>query len=193
MSTRKEEILEAARAVLIRDGGAEFSVRKVAQAAGMSIGNLQYHFASRVDLLGGLLDADIAQIRLVYHEMTSDAPNQMTDGRELLGRFISKALRDSQHREQVAIFRAFYSFTDPEILARMNAYYTDLYGLLAAGLARLSGHNVESPQIVRAASVLFPCLEGYESSSPVLAMDATGLAQLLTNITWSLLDSEASS
>jgi AcrR family transcriptional regulator len=56
MDDTKRSILTAGRTLLIRDGAGGFSMRKVAIAAGISLGNLQYHYKTKDDLLEGMLD-----------------------------------------------------------------------------------------------------------------------------------------
>ncbi|MEL7016025.1 MAG: TetR family transcriptional regulator [Pseudomonadota bacterium] len=56
---RKSIILDRARDVLIRDGFAKFTVRDVAAAAGISLGNLQYYFPSRDDLVASVIETEL--------------------------------------------------------------------------------------------------------------------------------------
>ncbi|MCA8893865.1 MAG: TetR family transcriptional regulator, partial [Amphiplicatus sp.] len=51
---RVEQILETARTILVRDGHAGLSMRKVAQESGIALGHLQHFFATREALLNGL-------------------------------------------------------------------------------------------------------------------------------------------
>jgi AcrR family transcriptional regulator len=48
---RCEDILALARAALIEEGLERFSVRRIAERGGMTIGNLQHYFATRDDLI----------------------------------------------------------------------------------------------------------------------------------------------
>ncbi|MEL6378687.1 MAG: helix-turn-helix domain-containing protein [Pseudomonadota bacterium] len=57
---RKGVILDRARSVLIRDGFAKFTLRDVADAAGISLGNLQYYFPSRDDLVASVIETELA-------------------------------------------------------------------------------------------------------------------------------------
>lgn len=53
---RREGVLDAALEILIEEGVGGFSVRKVAERAGIRMGNLQYYFPTRVDLMKGLCE-----------------------------------------------------------------------------------------------------------------------------------------
>lgn len=50
------QILEAARNILIDSGYAGLSMRKIATAVGITIGNLHYYYPSKKDLIADLLD-----------------------------------------------------------------------------------------------------------------------------------------
>tara|TARA_R110002096_G_scaffold44306_15_gene119092 strand:+ start:2444 stop:3064 length:621 start_codon:yes stop_codon:yes gene_type:complete len=53
---RRDTILDAARSVFMELGYSRFTMRKVATAAGISLGNLNYHFPRKDDLLKALLE-----------------------------------------------------------------------------------------------------------------------------------------
>src|SRR5262245_34764029 len=53
---RRDAVLDAAMSVLIDEGAAGFSMRKVAERAGIRISNLQYYFPTRADLIRGLCE-----------------------------------------------------------------------------------------------------------------------------------------
>ena len=54
--SRRTELLDAAVAVVRRDGAAALTLDAVAAEAGVSKGGLLYHFASKRDLLDGLVE-----------------------------------------------------------------------------------------------------------------------------------------
>mgnify|MGYP006281914143 FL=1 len=49
-------ILDAARDVLVEEGYARFTMRKVATRAGISIGNLNYYYRAKEDLMRDLVE-----------------------------------------------------------------------------------------------------------------------------------------
>lgn len=57
--SRINEIIDAATGVLIDSGYHNFSMRKVADAAGIKLGNLQYYFPSKTMLVSVMLDQAI--------------------------------------------------------------------------------------------------------------------------------------
>lgn len=58
---RRVQILDSARSLLIESGYHNFSLRKVAENSGIRVGNLQYYFPTKEDLVRALLDLVIAQ------------------------------------------------------------------------------------------------------------------------------------
>lgn len=53
---RRKHILDVARDLLIDSGYHNFSLRKVAEKAGIRVGNLQYYFPAKADLVKAMLD-----------------------------------------------------------------------------------------------------------------------------------------
>jgi AcrR family transcriptional regulator len=58
---RRAEILAAARQLLVEDGYDGFVMREVAARVGVMLGNLQYYYASRDDLLEAVIRAEFEQ------------------------------------------------------------------------------------------------------------------------------------
>jgi AcrR family transcriptional regulator len=58
---RRAEILAAARRVLVEDGYDAFALREIANRVGVMLGNLQYYYATRDDLLEAVVRAEFAR------------------------------------------------------------------------------------------------------------------------------------
>jgi AcrR family transcriptional regulator len=58
---RIEEILDAATEILIEDGYAQLSTRKIAAQAGIRPGNLQYYYRTKADVVRALLERYLAR------------------------------------------------------------------------------------------------------------------------------------
>ena len=61
MSTRREQILHNAIALIVSKGYAALTMRAVARDSGLTLGALQYHYPTRNDLLNGLTNFIAAQ------------------------------------------------------------------------------------------------------------------------------------
>lgn len=74
------EILQAARRIFIRDGHAGLSMRKVADEAGVALGNVNYYFGSKRELLEATLRealADYAEAHLAEIGAPGRAPHEI--------------------------------------------------------------------------------------------------------------------
>ncbi len=184
MKSKNQEILDCARTLLIEEGSTGFSMRKVAQKLGMSLGNLQYYFPSRVKILEGLLETDLEAYRLGF-----TAIQQVNNrGYDVLRGSIEQILGESDVQDEVAVFRALFSFHEPEIVQTLNHYYQELYLLLEQGLAHLANKPQNSPQVKKAAALLFPYLDGYVTTAGFLSLDRKEIAQLLAEQIWIIIE-----
>lgn len=69
-----ERIVEAARVVLTEAGQAGFSLRAVAENAGLHLANVQYYFPRRSDLIRALLRLVGDEYRQAYDRLLDQAP-----------------------------------------------------------------------------------------------------------------------
>ena len=58
---RRQDILACARTLLVEDGYDGFVLREVAARVGVTLGNLQYYFATRDDLLEAVIRAEFGR------------------------------------------------------------------------------------------------------------------------------------
>lgn len=89
-----DKIIASAREVFTEDGHSGLSLRKVAENAGVAVGNLTYHFPSKRSLLNAMLEearAEYAQVHLKLFEDPTMGPfdilltimeNYVIDGRK---------------------------------------------------------------------------------------------------------------
>lgn len=71
------EVLEAARRIFIRDGHAGLSMRKVADEAGLAVGNVNYYFESKRALIEATLReafSDYVDVHAAQYEMKRGEP-----------------------------------------------------------------------------------------------------------------------
>lgn len=65
-------VLDAARAVLINDGLERFVLRDIAARSGITLGNLQYYFATRDDLLEAVIRAEFDRDLATFGRLVAD-------------------------------------------------------------------------------------------------------------------------
>lgn len=71
---RRAQLIAEARAHLVDVGVERFSVRQVAEAAGVTLGNLQYYFPSRDDLFAAVMRAEIDADAALIRSLQRDEP-----------------------------------------------------------------------------------------------------------------------
>src|SRR5688572_21705525 len=68
----REKILAGAREVLLRHGYERFTTRRVAESAGITVGNLTYHFPSKRQLLASLIQRLLAEYTSAFESFFAD-------------------------------------------------------------------------------------------------------------------------
>ncbi|MCB0583007.1 MAG: TetR/AcrR family transcriptional regulator [Phaeodactylibacter sp.] len=112
MKNTKEKILAAARELFNRQGYAQVTVRMIAQAAGMSSGNLNYHFPKREDILEALY----FEMAEVFDRRVANLPQTEFSFPQIL-----KDIRDSM--ERMMAYRFFWA--DLHYLLKSNEAIRD--------------------------------------------------------------------
>jgi len=69
---RRAEILEAARALFVRDGFAEASVSRIVREVGVAQGTFYYYFESKEAVLDALLEAQLRQVAARLSALAAD-------------------------------------------------------------------------------------------------------------------------
>ena len=184
MNSTKIRILEAARTVLIEQGSGAFSMRKVAAEANLALGNVQYHYKTKTDLLTELLAWYLSTYKnLIQQKMDEAAP-----GEEGLHRFIKFVLSEEEDSDEIKLSLAIVSAAEEEILVKqLDVFYGDFYALLAVFLGRIAEKPVRSVCIKKAASVLLTVINGYGMASQQLGVSTKVMSDELTAMIWSRL------
>ncbi|BFM08057.1 TetR/AcrR family transcriptional regulator [Halioxenophilus aromaticivorans] len=129
---RKKQIIEAARLQLIEQGYHNFSIRKVAKRVGLSAGNVQHHFSSRLELIAAMLDYVIEN----YFTEFDQAIANIKDPKEKLFIIIQHVTRDLTTLNTTVFFPEMWSLAnhEPEIdelVEEMYRVYRNVYERLA--------------------------------------------------------------
>jgi AcrR family transcriptional regulator len=119
---RAEEILEAARAVLVEEGYASLTTRKVAQRVGIRLSNVQYYFPTKVDLVRALFEQSVGE-RAQAVALGMDAGKRSARDRLLWA--VDQFLASHHSLEQQAFLRELWALAahDPEVAEVMNVFY----------------------------------------------------------------------
>ncbi|MFC3613616.1 TetR/AcrR family transcriptional regulator [Lutimaribacter marinistellae] len=154
---RKTVILDATEALLMEIGNAELTMRKVAARAGISLGNLQYHFPTREHLLLALL------LRFLEPYEANLDRRHATDGTSdltgALRRLFLEVLTHPDFDRYSIIFKEIWAAANhsDDIRAAVDAYYVRLADFYRSAVIEAGGTRSQAD---RAVLVLLPLLEG---------------------------------
>jgi len=121
-SATARKILGAARQVLVQEGYARFSMRRVAAVVDMSVGNLTYHFPSKNQLLRALIQDTLNDYRALFQEYRKQVGD---DPEASLRGLLDYLMRDSASDGTSKLFRELWALAahDTGIAAEMDAFY----------------------------------------------------------------------
>jgi AcrR family transcriptional regulator len=118
----RELILHAALGILVEEGFRAMSMRRVAAACNMKLGNLTYHFPAREDLVRELLDAVISSYEVEFAEIVH-MPGVPPE--ERLAEICGLVLEDIRSRKTTHFFPELWALSnhDPFVSDRMQELY----------------------------------------------------------------------
>ena len=180
----KQGILDAAIAVLQTVGTEGMTMRKVAAEAGMSLGNLQYHYKSKPALLAGLAEHYFAACASMLDDYQL-GPEGGSKKEQLHG-LVAFLLDHVDHiSDMCRIFREMWALAAREdaMHGQLIDYYRVVLGKLTGLLTPLAGGEAEAR---RMASLLLPYIEGYSITFAALPESKAETAQTLTGLCWTL-------
>jgi AcrR family transcriptional regulator len=130
------EILSAARNVLIEEGYPRFTMRNIADRAGMTVGNLSYYYKNKEDLLHDLLEAVIQGYLGDFERIVDDASKPPDQRLEELVRFI---MNDLSTKETTGFFPALWALAnhDSFAAAEMEKMYAVERGAIARAVRQI--------------------------------------------------------
>lgn len=118
----REAILRAALGVLVDEGYAAMTMRRVAKECGLKFGNLTYYFRSHEDMVNALLEAVISAYEVEFDAILQEA---VADPGERLKRYCRLVLEDLQTRKTTCIFPEIWALSNHSafIAERMDEMY----------------------------------------------------------------------
>ena len=99
-------ILSAAETVLVRYGHAGFTLKRVAEAAGIAVGNLNYHFPTKDSLLSRLVERTLAKF---LQQFAALPPSGAETVAERLGDLVVWFMNDSTSVRYTHLFRELWA------------------------------------------------------------------------------------
>jgi len=119
----RELILHAALGIMVEEGYRAMSMRRIATACDMKLGNLTYHFPTREDLVRELLDAVISSYEVEFAAIVQ-MPGVPPEVR--LTEICGLILEDIRTRKTTRVFPELWALSnhDPFVLERVQELYS---------------------------------------------------------------------
>ena len=108
------QILEAAKHILIRDGYPRLTLRAIASEAGISVGNLNYYYRHKADLLRDLVNTVFDGYLAEFERIHAEAQGSPREELEAVLRFI---FQDLGTRETTVFFPELWALANHEAYA----------------------------------------------------------------------------
>jgi|TARA_R110002049_G_scaffold84716_3_gene215578 AcrR family transcriptional regulator len=152
------KILSAARSVLVDVGYNAFTMRKIAETADMSIGNLSYYYKSKQLLLSDLLDAVIERYLRIFDDITRD--KNLTDEQKMK-QVICSIILDCERKETTHFFPELWALANhnEEAAAGMDLLYERARSVIDRLIPRLNP-SLSQDQCVLISLFISASLEG---------------------------------
>lgn len=157
---RRDLILDVTETLLVEIGNGELTMRKIAVAADISLGNLQYHFATREALLLALLARFLEPYEARIQNTPRDLPEDMLGA---LTKLFEEALCLPNLDRCATIYKEIWAASShsPEMQDALKTYYGRLLEFYRTVLTQVAPPDTMPAKINRAAAALLPLLEGY--------------------------------
>lgn len=154
---RVQAILNAAENILIDSGYHNLSMRKVAGKAGISVGNLQYYFPSKEDLIEALLNNVIQDYLNIFDEIRHHGTPK-----EQFTHMIEQIVKDLNTKRTTIFFPELWSLANHEknINKFMDAMYGKYRGVLASVICEINP-ALSKQQAKRLSIFISSSLEGH--------------------------------
>ena len=153
---RIEAILDAATAILVEDGYAQLSTRKIAARAGVRPGHLQYYYRTKPDVVRGLLERylDRATAAVAARSADASAPTN-------LEAVLDDILSDQREGERSRFFWELWALAahDAAVAAAMQSFYRSYWRTVVTALLATEP-ALGRPRAERRAALLVALLEG---------------------------------
>lgn len=187
-----ETILRAALNLLVEQGYRSMSMRKVAAACGMKLGNLTYYFPTKEDLVRELLDAVISSYEVEFEAIIHE---EDVSPEQRLAELCTLILEDIRTKKTTRIFPELWALSnhDPFVFDRVHELYARARAPLLAIIEEINP-ALSKEQIETLALFISASMEGmtvfaghdkpFEMRMPILErIAAKGFMQLVQSMT----------
>ena len=185
-------IIESGLAIIAESGSHGMTMRGVANEAGISLSNLQYHFKDRDALLMGMIDYYLSKCAELSASILISLPAKEHIQKSDLESFLLGLFDNESLHELCKTFREIWAIsTRNEVIKQyLDTYYVKSSSLLAQAFRHLVDDDSQLDKII---TLLIPYFEGYSITSDAMPMLPGQTAALLADIVWAILHLEQTS
>ncbi|TCM34362.1 MULTISPECIES: TetR/AcrR family transcriptional regulator [Novosphingobium] len=168
-----DAILKAALSVLIEEGATAFTIRRVAAACGLRVGNVSYHFPRKEMLVQVLLDDIMAHYdaKLEVNVRQAEIPDE-----DRLRLVITMCLDDISTKRTTRLFTELWALANHNdfIAERIHAFYGKVHDVLSEHIRPLNP-NLSEDEVRTLALFISASMEG---TTPFLGFDKPWKARM---------------
>ncbi|HEX7874321.1 MAG TPA: TetR/AcrR family transcriptional regulator [Sphingobium sp.] len=168
-----DSILKAALSVLIDEGAAAFTIRRIAAACGMKVGNVSYHFPRKEMLIQVLLD-DIVDSYDAKLEVNVRQPALSAE--ERLRLVLTICLEDIRSKRTTHLFSELWALAnhDDFVADRVRLFYEKVHEVIGEYVVELNP-ALSADQVHTVALFISACMEG---TTPFLGYEKPWAAKM---------------
>jgi len=150
----RQSIITVAGKVLIESGYASLTLKRVADAAGISVGNLNYHFRTKESLVEALIEHVLTDFSSRFEAIII---RDVDDGSDALGALLQWAMDESCAHQYTRLVRELWAMAthNRSVAAAMDHYYDQS---IEAAMKQLAGSNDGRRQIELTTLVTLVCI-----------------------------------
>lgn len=154
---RQLAILNSAENILLKLGYDKLSMRKVANDAGISVGNLQYYFSSKEDLVAAMLNNVIQDYLIAFEEIRHHG-----EPKQQLRELITEIFLDLNNERTTFFFPELWSLANHEksMVPFMDEMY-DKYRMVLANIIKEINPTLTDIQTKRLSLFISSSIEGH--------------------------------
>ena len=151
---RKDEILEAARRILIEEGHHRLTMRNVAEHVGIKLASLQYHFPNREALVSALIQSGNEIYKSLVSSLLGDVDSSATG--PAIAAMLDRVFEEYQDERTLNFHEQIWalSIRDPHMMEQYREGYADIWNSAVEIIGRIDPESSEAERRMRAALII---------------------------------------
>ena len=186
MTPKVEHILNCAMNILKEYGDQGLSMRKVAEAAGIRLSNVQYYFKTKELLLAALLEGFLLEYAESMRTLT--LPDHCSAEKKL-SHLMLHILNDIEKSDCAVVFKEIWAIAERNSAVKkaVDEYYERFHAMLFEELKNIAPEGCKKSTLNNAVAILLPFIEGYCITSSNLKVSANKLSEQIALVLYKLL------